>query len=143
VIYTPNADANGSDTFTYTVSDGNGGMDTATVAVTITPVNDPPNAADDGIPTPIRIARGSGPVSIPVLANDTTGPDDAETLRITSVTQGSHGAVAIEAGGLSLTYDPAGQTTGLDVFTYTIDDGHGGFDTATVQVDVAKIKPPR
>jgi large repetitive protein len=143
VLYTPNTDANGSDSFTYTVSDGNGGTDTATVAVTITPVNDPPDAADDGVPTPIRIARGSGPVSISVLANDTTGPDDAETLRITSVTQGSHGAVAIEAGGLSLTYDPAGQTTGLDVFTYTISDGHGGFDTATVRVEVAKIKPPR
>jgi large repetitive protein len=143
VLYTPNTDANGSDSFTYTVSDGNGGTDTATVAVTITPVNDPPDAADDGIPTPIRIARGSGPVSIGVLANDTTGPDDAETLQITSVTQGSQGTVAIEAGGLSLTYDPAGQTTGLDVFTYTISDGHGGFDTATVRVEVAKIKPPR
>jgi hypothetical protein len=143
VTYTPNADATGADTFTYTVSDGNGGTDTATVTVTITPVNDPPNAADDGIPTPIRIARGSGPVSIAVLANDTTVPDDTETLQITSVTQGSRGAVAIEGGGLSLTYDPAGQTTGLDVFTYTISDGHGGFDTATVQVEVVKIKPPR
>jgi hypothetical protein len=143
VLYTPNTDANGSDSFTYAVSDGNGGTDTATVAVTITPVNDPPDAVDDGIPTPIRIARGSGPVSIGVLGNDTTGPDDAEILQITSVTQGSQGTVAIEAGGLTLTYDPAGQTTGLDVFTYTISDGHGGFDTATVRVEVAKIKPPR
>ena len=143
VTYTPNVDANGADTFTYTVSDGNGGTDTATVAVNITSVNDEPDATDDGVPTPIRIAKGSGPVSIAVLANDTTVPDDAETLQITSVTQGSHGAVAIGAGGLSLTYDPAGQTTGSDVFTYTVSDGHGGFDTATVFVEVAKIKPPR
>ena len=40
--YTPNANYNGSDSFTYTVSDGHGGRDTATVNVTVTPVNDDP-----------------------------------------------------------------------------------------------------
>ena len=138
VTYTPNANANGADSFTYTVSDGHGGTATATVHVTITPVNDPPDAADDGIPTPIAVVKGSGPVSIAVLANDTAAPDAGETLLITSVTQGAHGAVAIVTGGTSLTYDPAGQTTGADAFTYTISDGHGGTDTATVQVLVAK-----
>jgi hypothetical protein len=82
-------------------------------------------------------------VSIAVLANDSSAPDASETLQITSVTQGGIGSVAVGAGGLSLTYDPAGQMTGLDTFTYTITDGHGGFDTATVQVEVAKVKPPK
>ncbi|WPF87483.1 ExeM/NucH family extracellular endonuclease [Cyanobacterium aponinum AL20118] len=40
VTYTPNADFNGEDSFTYTISDGNGGTDTATVNVTVNPVND-------------------------------------------------------------------------------------------------------
>jgi hypothetical protein len=46
--------------------------------------------------------------------------------------------VSISTGGARLTYDPAGNTVGPDSFTYTISDGHGGTDTATVQVDVAR-----
>ena len=40
--YTPNANFNGSDTFTYEVSDGNGGTAQATVSITVDPVNDIP-----------------------------------------------------------------------------------------------------
>lgn len=43
ITYTPNADFNGSDDFTYTVGDGQGGSATGTVSVTVTPVNDPPS----------------------------------------------------------------------------------------------------
>lgn len=136
VEYAPNPDANGSDTFSYTITDGNGEFAKATVAVTIIPLDDSPDAIDDGFPTPIKIGRGAGPVPIAVLAND-VDPDATGLLRITSVTQGSHGAVAIAADGLSLTYDPAGVTTGMDAFTYTIDNGYST-DTATVQVEVAK-----
>ncbi|MEB4590536.1 cadherin-like domain-containing protein, partial [Candidatus Thiothrix sp. Deng01] len=45
--YTPNTSFNGTDSFTYAVSDGKGGSDTATVTVTITPVNDAPVANND------------------------------------------------------------------------------------------------
>ena len=43
--YTPDAGFTGDDEFTYTISDGNGGTDTATVDVTVTPEGDetPPN----------------------------------------------------------------------------------------------------
>jgi hypothetical protein len=136
--YRPNANFNGSDAMTYTISDGHGGIATAVVHVTVNSVNDPPDAVDDGVGAPIRIGRGAGPITIAVLANDTSEPDGPETLQITSVTQGSHGTVAIGAGGATLTYDPAGNTVGPDSFTYTISDGHGGLDTATVQVDVAR-----
>src|SRR5262249_56978732 len=42
VVFTPAADYNGAASFTYTVSDGNGGTSTATVNVTVNPVNDAP-----------------------------------------------------------------------------------------------------
>jgi hypothetical protein len=138
VTYTPNANANGSDTFTYTVDDGHGGTDTASVAVTITPVNDAPNAVNDGVVTPFKVYRNTGVNPIPVLANDTWLPDAPETLQIIAVGQGTHGAVAITGGGTGLTYSPIGLTLGIDQFTYTISDGHGMTDQATVQVTVSR-----
>ena len=47
VTYTPGPDFNGTDSFTYQVCDGTGGADTATVTVTVDPVNDAPDAVDD------------------------------------------------------------------------------------------------
>jgi hypothetical protein len=136
VTYKPNANAFGSDSFTYTASDGHGGLDSATVSVTITPVNDPPNAVNDGVPTPYAIYLRALPKSIPVLLNDTSAPDGPETLTIIAATQGSHGAVKITGGGTGLTYASSGSALGIDVFTYTVSDGHGKTDTASVQVKV-------
>ncbi len=47
LVYTPDPDYNGSDSFTYTISDGQGGTDTSTVSVVVNAVNDAPVAADD------------------------------------------------------------------------------------------------
>jgi lipopolysaccharide export system protein LptA len=138
LTYTPNANANGSDSFTYTISDGHGGTDTATVAVTITPVNDPPNAVNDGSSVGLGAWIGGGATVLPVLANDTSAPDGPEVLVITAVTQGSLGTIGITGGGTGLTYTP-GSATGTDTFTYTIEDGHGGTDTATAQVTVGSV----
>jgi hypothetical protein len=134
VSYQPNPNAFGSDSFEYTVSDGSGGTDTATVEVTISAVNDPPDAVDDGIPTPLPVGAGLGPTPLDVLANDTSAPEVGETLTIVEVSQASHGTVAIGDGGTSVTYDPDELYDGPDSFTYTISDGNGGSDTATVDV---------
>jgi hypothetical protein len=138
VSYEPASNAFGSDTFSYTVDDGHGGSDTATVAVTITPVNDAPSAVNDGVLTPFKVYRNTGANPIPVLANDTWLPDAPETLRIIAVSQGTHGSVAITGGGTGLTYKPTGLTLGIDQFTYTISDGHGGTSQATVRVTVSR-----
>ena len=44
--YTPDPNANGADSFSYTISDGHGMSDTADVSITIDPVDDPPVASD-------------------------------------------------------------------------------------------------
>ncbi len=47
-VYTPNADANGADSFTLLVSDGKGGTAERLVEVTINAVNDAPTVAANG-----------------------------------------------------------------------------------------------
>lgn len=133
VSYTPNANFFGTDTFTYTVSDGNGGTDTATVTVTVTNVEDAPDAVNDSA----TIAEDSGANAIDVRAND--NDVDGDTLAVTAITQGTHGSVAITGGGTGVSYTPAANFFGSDSFTYTVDDGHGGSDTATVSITITNV----
>ena len=127
------------DVFTYTVTDSQGGTDTATVTVTIIGDNDDPNAVDDAYST--NEATQIGPLT--VLVNDT----DAEgAVTITSVdTTGTDGSVTNNNDG-TVTYNPNGAFEDLatgesenDTFTYTITDAQGATDTATVTVTVNGI----
>ena len=122
-----------TDSFTYTVSDGNGGTDTATVTITINGVNDPPVAVNDS-----AITNEDTPVVIDVLNNDSDVDGDA--LTVDSVTQGTNGSV-INNGG-NVTYIPALGFNGTDSFNYTVSDGNGGTDTAAVNVNVTGIETP-
>jgi len=129
VSYQPAANYYGDDSFTYTISDGSA-TDTATVAITVTAVNDPPAAADDEVTT----CRDT-PVAIPVLANDTD--PEADVLTVGAVSQPSHGQAAINPDG-TITYTPTADYVGADSFTYTAADGAGGQDTAAVSVMVLR-----
>lgn len=93
-----------------------------------------PDAADDNV----NVAEDSGANLLTVLTNDTDANGD--TLTITLVTQGAHGSVA--NNGTSVSYTPAPDYFGPDSFTYTIDDGHGETDTATVHVTVDNVNDP-
>ena len=130
VTYTPNANFHGGDSFEYTVSDGNGGLDTASVGVTTTPVNDPPVTSDDVLVTPEDGARTAS-----VVAND--DDVDRDVLTITGVTQGMFGTVTVS--GVDVTYTPIADFHGSDAFGYTVSDGNGGSDSATVAVTVDAV----
>ena len=130
--YTPNANYNGPDCFDYTVSDGHGGTDTGHVSITVTPVNDDPNAVDNSLTTPEDTAG-----NVNVLANDTD--IDGDSLTVTTLTPAAaHGTVSCSAVGVC-TYTPNANYYGSDSFTYTVSDGHGGTDMATVNVTVTPV----
>lgn len=125
--YTPQTNFNGQDSFTYTVSDGNGGTATGTVIITVTPVNDAPVVHNEAVSTNVGTA-----VDITVLANDV----DDNVLMVVSVTQGVYGMVAITANG-TVQYTPTPSFLGQDSFTYTVSDSRGGTATGTITVTVA------
>ncbi|WP_340110134.1 Ig-like domain-containing protein, partial [Pikeienuella sp. HZG-20] len=149
VAYAPNgqfeslaAGETATDTFGYTVADGNGGTDTATATVTITGVNDGPNAVAD-----MGAASEDGPaISIDLTGND-SDPDASDDLEVIGLdTTGALGAVLINPDGEGVTYDPNGQfeslaagETAADTFSYTVADGNGGTDTATATVTITGV----
>ena len=121
-----------TDTFTYTVHDGHGGMDTATVTVTIHGQNDAPvanaNSYSTGQGTPLIVG------STGVLGNDTDV--DGDSLTAVYVGGPSHGTLTLNPNG-SFTYTPHAFFVGVDSFTYKAYDGHVHSNVATVTVTVA------
>ncbi len=133
VTYTPEANFHGADSFTYTVADGRGGTDAATVTVTVTPVNNAPIAADDSATTD----QGQS-VTLPPLANDSD--PDGDELQLVSVEGASGGTVQIDANG-SVTYTPNAGFTGDDTMTYTVRDPGGAQASASITVRVDPVEP--
>lgn len=92
----------------------------------------PPQAVDD---TFIAI-RGGDATVFEVLANDNSAPDPLEVLTVTSVTQPVHGTVSIAENGTAAIYLPNATFTGIETFTYTVTDEHGGSRMASVVITV-------
>ena len=146
----------GEDVFTYRVSDGNDGSDTATATIAVNGVNDPPVAGDDG-GAGFVTDEDSAFTTASVLGNDSDVEDDP--LSVTEVngqavtvgqqiTLGSGALLTLNADG-SFDYDPNGRFEGLgagdygeDVFTYRISDGNEGSDTATATIAVNGVNDP-
>lgn len=131
--YTPTANYNGSDSFTFKTNDGQTDSPAATVSITVNPVNDNPDAINDSA----TVAEDSGANNINIRANDTDV--DGNTLSVTSATQGANGSVAVTGGGAGVSYTPNANFNGSDSFTYTVSDGNGGTDTATVSVTITPV----
>ncbi|MEL6398058.1 MAG: cadherin-like domain-containing protein [Cyanobacteria bacterium J06626_4] len=139
------------DSFTYVVSDGNGGTATANVTVEIVGVNDPPDAVDDGGEgSEGFVTDDNQDLTTPVLTLNDTDPDN-DTLTVTAINGNAiapNGSVTLDTNAIvtlnddnSVTYTPAPADQSLAVgetrdeeFTYTISDGKGGEDTATVTI---------
>lgn len=129
VVYTPNHDFFGQDSFTYTVANG-GPPETATVYVTVKPVNDPPVAVDDHYSTLEDVPIAITPLSL--LSNDTDIDTPHNLLTVTkingidiaigTVVELTNGSVLMQADG-SFLYTPHLDNTLGDSFNYTVSDG--------------------
>ncbi len=127
VVYTPNADFHGTDTFDYLVSDGNGAPSSASIMVTVNPIEDAPVAIDDTAATDEEVA-----VVVPFFANDSDADGDA--LHLVAIDTPMNGEVVYN-NDKTLTYTPATGFNGTDSFTYVISDGKAQA-TATVTITV-------
>ena len=130
--YTPDANYNGSDSFTYSISDKNGSSATGTVNITVNPVNDVPIATSDVITTN---------EDTPATTGDVTTNDldvDGDALTATLVANASNGNV-VDNNDATFSYTPDANYNGSDSFTYTLSDGNGGIATGTVNITVIPV----
>jgi CSLREA domain-containing protein len=126
--YTPNANENGADSFTFKVNDGQIDSNVATESFTINPVNDAPTANPQSVTTDEDTAK---PITL-------TGSDiEASALTFSVVTGPSHGALT--GTPPNLTYTPAANYNGPDSFTFKANDGQADSSNATVSIIVTAV----
>ncbi|MDR6265897.1 Ig-like domain-containing protein [Roseobacter sp. N2S] len=114
---------------TFTFSDGNGGVVSHTVDITVTGVNDAPVA---------QAGTASGDEDTVISGSVAATDVDLDGLTFALETDGTNGTVLMNANG-SYTYTPATDFNGSDSFTYTVSDGNGGTDTQTVTITVDAV----
>ncbi len=134
LTYTPNAEFNGNDSLTFTVTDGDGEVSNlSTVSFTVAAVNDPPVAVDDADSTDEDTPK----TTINVLANDTDIEGDTLSVAAGNPVAGNGSVVNNNDG--SFDYSPNADFNGVDSFDYVVIDGNGGSDTGTMVINVAAV----
>lgn len=134
LVYTPDPDYEGDDSFDFSVNDGHVDSLAGIVSLDVSEVNDAPIATDDALDP---IAENSAARTIPaaqLLANDLPGPpnESAQSLALTSVGGATGGSVELD--GNNVTFTPAHDFFGDAHFDYVVrDDGttNGGADPLT------------
>ncbi|MFL5399252.1 MAG: cadherin-like domain-containing protein [Myxococcales bacterium] len=135
VTYTPAVNANGVDAFTYQVTTAAGKSNIANVTVTITPVNDPPTAVNDG---PFTVIAGRAtPTALPNLLDNDIDPDGRADM--VSAVQIVPGAGLIVTGGVGGVVTVSSAQPGTFSFTYKVVDKAGVVSANAATVTVVAI----
>lgn len=136
LVYLPQADFFGTDSFTYTVVDEDGLTDTATVTLIIAGVDDAPIAVDDEF-----TVQEDGAAVLDLIANDGDVDGDALVIDEASLSGAAHGTVVLNADG-TVTYTPAENFAGTDKFTYRLLGAAADAGAATVALTVTEVNDP-
>ncbi|MDT8439336.1 MAG: tandem-95 repeat protein [Wenzhouxiangellaceae bacterium] len=132
VVYTPDPDFNGGDSFSFAVDDGTTASAAAAISITVNAVNDPP-VADAQLVNAVE----DTPVTIMLTGSDIDG-DSLSFAIATTPTNGSLGAITpIDATSAEVVYTPTTGFVGSDSFSFTVNDGTLDSTAATVDIDVA------
>jgi hypothetical protein len=135
ITYLPDADAHGTDTFTYEICDDDPEPNCATAVVTID-VNGRPVAVNDAVGV-----KSDGSVVIDPLANDHDLDGDLDPASVVVTAPPAHGTVTVDPLTGRVTYVPDPGYSGPDSFTYRVCDTGDPVACATGQVDVAVGAP--
>jgi large repetitive protein len=128
--YTPNANANGADSFTFKVNDGSLDSNIATVTITVTAINDAPVAAGQAVAVAKNVAK-----AITLSGSDVEG----SALTYTVVSNPINGTLT--GTGASRSYTPTASYVGADSFTFKVNDGTVDSAVATVSISVQNTAP--
>jgi large repetitive protein len=125
----PASNISGPVALSYTIEDPGGLRSVGDIVVFVEPIrsNRAPKAVDDNAVSP------SAAVTIDVLSNDVD--PDRDPLIVVGVSQPASGRV-IRSSPSTVTYTPAAETTGTQVFTYVVSDPGGLTSTGRVFVQV-------
>ncbi|WP_217191097.1 Ig-like domain-containing protein [Pseudomonas shirazica] len=134
-IFTPKPNWNGTTTFTYRASDGSLYSNTATVTVTVTPVNDPPSVSNASLSLDEDTV---GTLTLEVTDVDLNFEGDSHIWSIVSAPNAAHGAASIT--GNKLTFTPVKDWNGTTTMTYRATDSKGAIsNTATITIIVRPV----
>ena len=131
LTFVPVSDFNGEVNLSYTVNDSHGGIASASVTVTINPINDLPILTDHQTATEQAVG-----ITIDALVG--AYDPDGDTLSIITATA-LNGEVTFN-DDQSITYHPASNFSGEDTISYTVSDGKGGISNAIITVFVSAIE---
>ena len=148
VNYIPKPGFDGTDTFTYTITDTNQATGEATVTVTVE--KNAAKATNDTLSTPEDVNG-----TLNVLTNDARSSDNSalSVKEVNGIAANVDNEIELDSGAKitinangDLTYDPNGKfnqlndgETSKDSFSYSIDDGKGSISTATVNVTIRGV----
>src|SRR5690606_18310678 len=135
VTFTPKPNWNGTTRLTYRASDGKLNSNTATVSVTVTPVNDAPTVSNR---THTMDEDTTATITLPVTDVDLQFEGDSHTWSIVTAPDAAHGTATIS--GDKLTFKPKANWNGTATLTYHARDSKGAnSNTATVTITVRPV----
>ncbi len=150
LVFVPTLNANGTATFAYSVSDGQGGSASQTVTLAITPVNDAPVVPANGV---LNVLEDSGATDLGI-APPTDVDNDSLTITVTSIPDAALGSIRLGSGGSAvsigqillsaqltgLVFIPASNANGAaGAFAYSVTDGHGGSAAQSLTLGITPV----
>ena len=133
-LYDADSGYTGPDSFSYHAENANGSSEIVTQAITVDP---DANTAPECFTGAIKVKPGTARQFTPPCFDA-----DSDPLSFEIATQPAHGTVSPQSGTGLITYTANQAYTGPDEFTVTVEDGHGGSDTGTIDVNVSTVNTP-